>query len=344
MGSGFKTLVAALGMSASLAAHALATQWTAVDITPEGPGHANAVSNSGVVVGCRSVGNNVQRAYVWANGTRTDLATPQGSTSCAGVVTENGTIAGTIDDEVVIWTNGNVQRTGVKGYARDMSDDGTLVGAVEDGTANANGGKNTRAFKWANGVLTDLGAPSGFTYAIGIDRTGRIAVFSNGKLFMHENGALRDLAASVVNAYGFNDRGEIVGMTSFDHAPEPFIYDGTVRRIPGAYDFAGAVALNNMGQVLCSGEGIYGFVMEAGKLTTTDALLGGSWRHSEPDAINDRGWIVGEGGAANDFHAFVLIPKETTAPSQPPPGNGNPLMRYTPQSRPLLMVRTGTTR
>jgi probable HAF family extracellular repeat protein len=285
----------------------------------------------------------VQRAYVWANGARADLATPAGSTSCAGAVAESGMIAGTIDDEVVIWMNGSVQRTGVKGFVRGITGDGTLVGGMEDGTTNSVGGKTTRAFKWDNGVVTDLGAPAGFTYAIGINNRGQIAVIANGKLYIHENGALRDLGVSVTNAYGFNDRGEIVGMTTFDHAPAPFIYDGTVRPIPGSYDYAGAVGLNNMGQVLGSGEGIYGFVMEGGKATTTDALLGSPWRHSEPDAISDRGWIVGEGGNANDFHAFVLIPKESAAPAPASSGNGNPLVRYSAKSRPLLMVRGGTT-
>ena len=341
MGSGFRMLMAAMAAGASLAAHALATQWTAVDLTPEGAGHANAVSNSGIVVGCRQVGS-VQRAYVWANGTRADLATPEGSTSCAGAVSESGLIAGEIDGELTLWENGTARRLGAKGFARGVSDGGVVVGGLDDGTLNSVGGSSTRAFMWANGTFTDLGAPAGFTYAIGINRRGQVAVISNGNLFIYENGALRSLGVSVTNAYGFNDRGEIVGMSSFGHGPEPFIYDGTVHQIPGAYSYAGAVGLNNNGQILGSGEGIYGFVMEGGKATTTDALLGGAWRHSEPDAINDRGWIVGEGGSANDFHAFLLLPKENPPTSNASTG-GNPLARFTSGSRPLLMVsRTGT--
>jgi probable HAF family extracellular repeat protein len=317
MGKGYKGVLAALGCAASLAANALATQWTAIDLTPEGPGHASAVNNSGVVVGCRHIGNSVQRAYMYANGTRTDLATPEGSTSCAGVVNENGQVAGSIDGEITLWEGGIARRLGAKGYVRGISDDGVLVGGLDDGA-------NSRAFMWKNGVFTDLGAPPGWTYAIGINHRGQIAVFASGKLFMYENGALHDLGATVTNAYGFNDRGEIVGMASFGHGPEPYIYDGAVRQIAGAYSYAGAVGLNNTGQVLGSGEGVYGFVMDGGNSVRTDGLLGAPWSHSEPDAINDHGWIVGEGGASNDFHAFLLIPKESAAA---PTLVGNPMER-----------------
>jgi hypothetical protein len=336
MGSGFRILAAALAASASLAANALATSWTAVDLTPEGIGQALAVSNSGIVAGCRQIGvTNVWRAYVYSNGSRADLATPEGSTSCATAVSDSGLVAGTIDDELVIWKNGNAQRLGAKGTARDINDSGVMVAAVADGTTNANGGANSRAAMWANGAFTDLGAPSGWTFPIGIDRSGRVAVFANGKLFMYEQGALRDLGVTVTNAYGFNDRGEIVGMSSFGHGPEPFLYDGTVHQIPGGGTFAGAVGLNNVGQVLGSGEGVYGYVIEDGKGYSIDALLGAPWHHSEPKAINDRGWIVGQGGSS-DFHAFLLVPKEN-APAATNPG-GNPLQRYAAGTRPLLMV------
>jgi len=87
--------------------------------------------------------------------------------------------------------------------------------------------------------------------------------------------------------------------------------------------------------VLGSGEGVYGFLMEGGQVVRIDTLLGAPWNHSEPSAINDRGWIAGQGGSTDGFHAFLLIPKENVAPAAS--GNGNPLMRYVPKSRPLLM-------
>lgn len=340
MGSGFKVLVAALGIGASLGAHAIASQWTAVDLTPEGPGFASAVSPAGTVVGCRNVGNTETRAFVYASGARRDLAAPEGAASCATAVSDSGLVAGRVNGEITLWENGNPRGLGIKGDVTGIGDNGLLVGAMQDGTTSQFGGANTRAFMWSNGVVTDLGAPSGVTKAVGINRRGQIAVIANGKLFMYESGALRDLGVTVTTASGFNDRGEIVGMTSFGHGPEPYIYDGVVRQIAGAYTYASAVGVNNMGQVLGSGEGVYGFLMEGGQVARLDTLLGAPWGHSEPIAINDRGWIVGHGGSASDFHAFLMVPKENIAP--PASDGANPLMRYAPKSRPLLMVRGRT--
>jgi probable HAF family extracellular repeat protein len=342
MGSRFKALVAALGMSASLASHAITSQWTVIDITPEGPGYATAINPAGVVVGCRTVGAET-RAFVYANGSRSDLAAPAGATSCATAVSDSGVVAGRINGEITLWENGAPRGLGMKGNVTGIGDNRVLVGAMEDGTTSEFSGANTRAFMWSNGVVTDLGAPSGVTTAIGINRRGQIAVIANGKLFLYENGALRDLGATVTNAYGFNDRADIVGMASFGHGPTGFIYDGALQSLPGFLSMGGAVAINNSRQVLGSSEGIYGFLMEGGQSATLSSLMGSAWNHSEGKAINDRGWIVGSGGSSSDFHAFLLMPKESAAPATASSGNGNPLMRYSPKSRPLLMIRAGTT-
>src|SRR3982751_1057233 len=124
MGSGFKTMVAALGMSASLAAHAIASQWTAVDITPEGPGHATAISPAGVVVGCRTVGNTETRAFVYRNGARQDLPAPAGATSCATAVSDGGRVAGRINGEITLWENGSARGLGIKGNVTGIGDNG----------------------------------------------------------------------------------------------------------------------------------------------------------------------------------------------------------------------------
>ena len=330
MGSGFRSLLAAWAAWASLAAHALATQWSVIDLTPEGPGHPTAISPAGVVVGCRTVGNTETRAFVYANGTRRDLAAPAGATSCATAVSDDGLIAGRINGEITLWENGTPRPLGAKGNVTAIGSNGELVGAMEDGTTSQWGGANTRAFVWANGVFKDLGVPSGVTTAIGINRRGQVAVISNGRLFMHENGAMRDLGVTVTTASGFNDRGEIVGMTSFGHGPMPYIYDGTLQSIAGAISIGGAVAINNAQQVLGSGEGVYGYILENGNPgVRLDALMGSPWGHSEGLAINDRGWIVGHGGSASEFHAFLMMPKEASSAS-------NPLARAPERKRPLV--------
>jgi len=326
MGSGFKALVAACAASASFAAQAVASDWTAIDLTPEGMGMAMAVSQNGTVVGCRNVGNET-RAFVYANGARSDLAGTAGATSCALAVNNAGMIAGRINGEITVWQGGVARGLGVQGNVTGINESGTIVGATSDGQPAS----PTRAFMWSNGTFTDLGVNGS---AIGINAKGQVAVFSDGKLLLWERGILRDLNASAGTARGFNDRGEIVGMTSFGHGPEPYVYDGTVRQIPGAYSYAGAVGINNQGQILGSGEGIYGFLMEQGEAVTIDKLAGAPWHHSEPQAINDRGWIVGQGGSP-DFHALLLVPKQGSAPA----AAENPARRKAGRTEPLVRSR-----
>src|SRR5205085_11787286 len=146
------------------------------------------------------------RAFVYASGSRRDLAAPAGATSCATAVNDSGLVAGRVNGEITLWENGNPRGLGIKGNVTGIGDNGLLVGAMENGTTSQFSGANTRAFMWLNGVITDLGALSGVTTAIGVNRRAQIAVIANGKLFMHENGALRDLGVTVTNAYGFNDR------------------------------------------------------------------------------------------------------------------------------------------
>jgi probable HAF family extracellular repeat protein len=334
MGSGLRRFLAAAVSAASVGAHAIATEWTVVDLTPGAIGIANGISQNGIVVGC-SVGAGETQAFVHSNGQTRFLPGPAGSKSCALVVNNDGVIAGRIDDEITIWDAAGVRGLGVKGNVTGISEAGAIVGAMQDGGTTPFGAPSTRAFLWANGVFTDLGVSGS---AIGINNRGQVAVISSGKLFMWENGNLRDLgAATIVTARGFNDRGEIVGMTSFGHGSEPFIYDGVVRRIPGAFGDGGAVAINNVGQVLGSSEGLYGSLAEGGQAITLDKLAAtasGSpliGHHMEGLAINDRGWIVGQNGG--DFHAFLLMPKATAPPTA---AGANPALRMAEHTQPLI--------
>lgn len=325
MGRGFRWIAAALAASASLAANAIATEWTVIDLTPEGMGQAWAINASGMVVGCRMVNGSQLRAWSYANGTRTDLPAPPTARSCAFAVNNNGAIAGTIDGEITVWQGGAARGLGLDGEVTGISESGTVVGSA--------GG---RAIMVANGAVTDLGPGR----AIGINRSGQVAIIASGKLLMYENGSVRDLGADpVTNAYGFNDRGEIAGMASFGHGPAAFIYDGTVHALAGASVEGGAVAMNNAGQALVSGEGIYGALVDGGRQATLSSLAassGAGWGHMEGKAINDSGWIVGQ-EPGGDVRAFLMMPKQASAP---PTFTGNPLGRAATRTRALIQART----
>src|SRR5438067_9623047 len=136
MGSGFKRLMVAAVAACAIDAHAIASQWSTVDLTPEGPGHATALSPAGVVVGCRSVGSTETRAFAYESGSRRDLPAPAGAVSCATAVNDNGMIAGRINGELTIWQNGVARGLGVGGDVTGISDEGAIVGSMQDGTSN----------------------------------------------------------------------------------------------------------------------------------------------------------------------------------------------------------------
>jgi probable HAF family extracellular repeat protein len=146
---------------------------------------------------------------------------------------------------------------------------------------------------------------------------------SQGRAFLYASGAIRDLGTLGGNASfanGINSRGEVVGMSTNEFAtPTPFVYHGTMRALPGA-SFASALAINNRGQVVGSGEGIRGFLIDGDqfiRLDTLPAVVAKGWRRLEPTGINDRGWIVGTAtNPDGDLRAFLLIPsnEERTKP------------------------------
>src|SRR5438309_2355822 len=96
MGSFRTCLAAAIACSVSLAAHAIASSWTIVNLgTLGGPGASSprAVSDGGLIVGCAQVaGSPGSRAFIWSNGEMRDLApqAPAGSENCATAVNDAG--------------------------------------------------------------------------------------------------------------------------------------------------------------------------------------------------------------------------------------------------------------
>jgi probable HAF family extracellular repeat protein len=331
MGSGFRQLVAAWAAWASLAAGAVANDWTLIDLGTLGGfgGIATAVSDNGMVVGCASNSAGQSRAFIYANGQMRELSPGVGTTSCALAVNNAGMVAGRIDGEIVIWSGGQLIRTGLQGNVGGINEQGVVVGDATFGGAS-------HAFLWAQGAVQDLGTlKGGSSKATGVNERNQVAGISDGNAFIYENGTMRDLGFSPAIVAGINDRGEVVGGMGFGHGPQAFLYDGQVRELPGAYSFAYAVGLNNAGQVICSGEGVYGFLVEGGSAYRLDnfpgvAAAGG--HHLEPKAINERGWMVGQNGAP-DFHPFLLVPREAVATAA---ASVNPVARAPERKRSLV--------
>jgi len=293
-------------------------QWTLIDVgTLGGPGsYGAAINNAGVVVGCADVAGSGTHAFAYQAGSMRDLGTGADSgdgNSCALAVNDEGLIAGRASTgELVEWADGKVVHLGVKGNVTAVNGAGIVVGSINDGSA-------TRAFMYRDGIVTDLGHlgtdASASSSANAINRQGQVVGNSNNHAFRYQDGVMTDLgtlggASSI--AKGIDDQGDIVGMSADAHgAPTPFVYNSVMQALP-APTYSAAIAINNRGQVIGSGEGIYGYLLDNGTVTRLDtipAVQAKGWRHLEPTGINDRGWIVGTAATpSGDLRAFVLVP------------------------------------
>jgi probable HAF family extracellular repeat protein len=144
------------------------------------------------------------------------------------------------------------------GRARDINEAGQVVGSVR----NAQG--QWRAFRWQNGVLTQLGTLGGTeSHAEAINAAGHVVGWSmtaSGAqhAFLWRDGVMTDLGTLGVagtdwsRAYGINDNDEVVGTSEI----QPTIYraflwrDGTMHHIDagGGY-YTSARDINNAGHI-----------------------------------------------------------------------------------------------
>lgn len=301
-------------LSVATTAALAAPGWTLVDIgTLGGSGsYGAAVSNSGYVAGCADTKDGSVHAFVFQNGTLQDLGP-----GCALAVNNAGLAAGRSGaGELVIWKEGAAFGLGVQGNIGGINDAGAVAGTRTAGTS-------TRAFVFRDGVVNDLGTlddrdPHARSEATGINGRDQVVGSSNGRAFLHEAGRMRDLGTLGGNnsaARGINARGEVVGGSANEFgAPSAFIYSETMKALP-APAYSSAIALNATRQVVGSGEGIRGFILEGSTTTRLEqipAVVAKGWRRLEPTGINDRGWIVGTGeNASGDLRAFLLVPSGT---------------------------------
>jgi probable HAF family extracellular repeat protein len=229
---------------------------TRTDIGSLGAGviAANAINDSGQVVGISYLPNYLAHAFLWQDGNMIDLgALSDYSRSEAKAINKAGQIVG--------WSE---------------SDEGT------------------RAFLWENGKMINLGTLGGNTSeARGINDNGQVVGFSRNSIgethaFIWQDGRMTDLdplnPTRPSMAYDINNQGQIVGSLGYIAAIWQY---GTVDRLlPGGYyDFSDAYSINEHGQIV--GHKGYQAVLwtvtsSFDQLKTLAALLAGA---DMPDAI-----------------------------------------------------------
>lgn len=306
-----RKLIAGLAASAVVTG-ASAADWTLVDIgTLGGPGsYGAAVNNDGTVVGCADVLPFGAHAFAWKDGVMRDLgvASDAEGSSCALAINDQGVIAGRSSSrELVIWKGTALTRLGVTGDIGGLNRFGVLAGTYDvDGMS--------RAFRYANGQLTPLGTAGHYSSAEGINSAGEIVGSQDGRAVIFGR-TVRDLGNGV--ARDVNDRGWVTGQASNANGqPVPFLYRGTMTTL-NAPAYSSAIAMNDAGQVVGSGEGVYGWLVDNGvytRLGDIPAVTAKGWRKLEPTGINDKGAIVGTATDADgNLRAFLLVPKAKAA-------------------------------
>jgi probable HAF family extracellular repeat protein len=282
------------------------------------------------------VGDVTSDAFIYANGTMTDLGTLGGSYGLADGANDFGTVvgysypAGNLQIDPFVYNSGTITDLGTLGgvggfsVAKAVNDDGTIVGD------SITAGGAPHAFIYANGVMTDMGTLGGtMAYAHGINSSGTIVGDSTlpGDVqldaFVYTNGTMTDLnAPGRTENYGaaraINDAGTIVGSSTviiggyahaFSYSNGKFTDLGTL-----GGTMASAVAINSSGTIVGSSSlpgdsHTDSFVYSDGQMSDLNTLLvSPSITLSGVEGIGDLGQIAGNGtDKVNGYNGALLL-------------------------------------
>ena len=225
-----------------------------LDNTGQSWSSANAINQSGTIVGEFTTPLGLIHAFLYTNNAMLDLGTlPGGLNSSARGINNSGVIVGDTSDTsgntlAFIYTNGVMNSLGTLGgnysSAKAINNAGVIVG--ESSLANG----ETHAFVYSNGFMSDLGTLGGTnSSATGINNSGLIVGYAlttneDAHAFSFDGKGLRDLQQTffappgwtnifLTLAYGVNDLGQVAGginyvtngVTNYDGfllAPPPF--------------------------------------------------------------------------------------------------------------------------
>src|SRR5256885_1420458 len=287
---------------------------------------ANDINGAGQIVGYSAgAGPDSPHAFLWDNGTMTDLGTIGGvaGQSVAFGINEAGQVVGqsyTVPsgaDHGFLWENGAMTDLGTIG--------GSIGGARAVNDAGQIAGMGPHAMLWANSTMTDLGG----LWAFGINNAGQIVGSASVRLGHEppqEHAVLwttpfpippymmtRLESAGQALSFGMaiNSAGQIVGYhTDGDWCDSRALLweNGTVTDLGLSFDCASAPDINAAGQVVGTGTHRYesdrGFLWNQSGATEL-GTLGGT--NSAAFGINDAGQIVGwSNTAGGGTHAFLL--------------------------------------
>jgi probable HAF family extracellular repeat protein len=320
-------------------ARGAAEQYTITDLgaLPGFPhSFAQGINHSGQVAGFGSVtsGSGPSHAFIYTNGTLTDLGTLGGSSSNAYSLNDSGQVAGTsavsgdFPSHAFLYSGGRMTDLGTLGGRSSIAFSVNNAGQVV-GESTLPGDKAVHAFLYSNGRMADLGTPASafLSSARGINNSGLVvgsAFFDGGiqRAVSYSNGAWTDLGTlggRRSEARAVNDRGQIVGGADLATGPShAFLYqNGVMTDLGTLFGSTSSIAdsINSSGTVVGS-SGSRPFLWSDGTMYALADLItpGSGWILDAATGINDAGLIVGYGGYQGAEHAFLLTPVDEGVP------------------------------
>lgn len=292
--------------------------------------YATAINNSGQIVGSAYTPSRDEHAFLYQNGTLTDLTATYGNTiGAAKDINNSGTITGTLYNATGSYTisSGSVGTVGTL-YVNALSPSGTLAGSDTNYP-------NVAAIN-INGTTTSLGTLGGAqSSAYGVNTAGTIVGYATNSVngtfrpFVYSGGTMTNLGnlggSGEGIAYDINDSGQIVGYSkNASGYSTAFSYvDGTMTSLGQLNNGRNSVAnaINASGQIV--GFGVNGpsghqeaALFQGGTVislnTLVDPSVAGFSYLTQALDINDLGQIVGYGvpigGSLSAQQAFLLTP------------------------------------
>ncbi len=316
----FAVVVGAIFLLATAAAPAAASTYSMTDLGSLGYGISDglAINAVGQVTGYSYLSSTFQvscpphqyggqkkcfehpyHAFLWSNGTMTDLGTLGGNFSQGNSINLSGEVVGTADTktgtDAFLWNGAKMVDLG-QAPSSAINDSGQIAGTC---------GSPAHACLDSNGTITELPDPSNFTptscSGVAINNSGEIAgscgdTSSLQHAVLWQNGTATDLGTlggQQASAAAINNLGEVVGWaqdgTDADHG---FVWsNGKMTEIP--LNFPTAI---NDNEVIVGGQMVY----SGGTLQNLNDLIppGSGVTLENATAINNNGEIVANSSGA----------------------------------------------
>jgi probable HAF family extracellular repeat protein len=182
---------------------------TSATVLPSPVVGASGINNAGQVTGSASAGAN-SYAFVYANGSISNLGTLGGPSSHGNGINSAGAVTGTSDTTVVgsqhafVTVGGSLKDLGTLGglnsYGLVINTGGIVAGFSDVGPLDPTTGSPIQhAFLYSSGQLTDLGTLGGSnSWAHGLNDTGQVTgsaqvASGDAHAFLYSSGAMHDL-------------------------------------------------------------------------------------------------------------------------------------------------------